>query len=145
MRWLAPDHVFELFAPPVVTTPRSLQYFWRCQIQDLAREVRLLTLTIDVRGMPSQDLGMVTRMLKEVFGSVERVLFVETESNGRIRVLGEEDERVRMAREGASWRDMCRGYFERYNRSHYLMKFDLVGMEGAVLEERMDGRGEFDV
>ncbi|CBX94601.1 hypothetical protein IAQ61_009562 [Plenodomus lingam] len=146
VRWLAPDHVFELFEPPVVTTPQSLQYFWRCQIQDLANEVHLLSLTVDVRNMPVQDLGMVVKILKVVFGTVERVRFVETERNGRVKVLDEEDERVKMAMEGGTWREMCRGYFQRYSRHQYLMRFELVGVDGAVLEERMEERAaEFNV
>ncbi|KAF2856848.1 hypothetical protein T440DRAFT_11239 [Plenodomus tracheiphilus IPT5] len=143
IRWLAPDHVFELFEPPVVTKPLSLQYFWRCQIQDLAQEVHLQTLTVDVRGVPTKDLRMVVRILKAAFGGVERVQFVETETDGRVRVLGEEDERVDMARE-ESWREMCRGYFERYRRYQYLMRFELLGRELEALEERVEGTVGFD-
>lgn len=108
--------------------------------------MHLLSLTVDVRNMPVQDLGMVVKILKVVFGTVERVRFVETERNGRVKVLDEEDERVKMAMEGGTWREMCRGYFQRYSRHQYLMRFELVGVDGAVLEERMEERAaEFNV
>ncbi|KAI8937854.1 hypothetical protein NX059_005543 [Plenodomus lindquistii] len=139
IRWLAPDYVFELFEPPVVTDPRSLQYFWRCQVRDLAKEVHLSTLTIDVRGMAADSLPLVTRCVREIFGSVERVRFVETQSDGKVDVLGDEDERVVLAKRGVGWRVGCKRYFERYRRYQYFMRFELLGSEMEVMERRMVG------
>jgi hypothetical protein len=137
IRWLAPDPVFALFEPPVATSPRALQYFWRCQIQDLAKELDLLTLTLDVENVPEEELPMIVAILKESFGSVEKILFVDGEGK---RVDVHEG-----VKESRSWREMCEGYFERHQMHSYFFKFELLKAVEGVLGERMDGdRGFFD-
>lgn len=138
IRWLAPDHIFELFEPPVVTEPRSLQYFWRCQIQDLAREVRLLTLTLDIRGIPLQDLPMVTRIMRESFGGVDRIHFVETDQLGNVTVIEHSDVRLAQLGEGKTWRELSHSFFEKYRRFQYFTKFSLLNEDMERLEELMN-------
>jgi len=142
IRWLAPDHVFELFEPPVVTNPRSLQYFWRCQIQDLSREVTLLTLTLDVSSIPVQDLAMVTRIMRESFGGVERIRFVETDKSGKVTVLERNDLRLAAVGEGRTWRELSRAFFEKYRRYQYFTKFALFNQDMKQLEKYMDENKE---
>jgi hypothetical protein len=142
IRWLAPDEVFELLEPPVVTNPRSLQYFWRCQIRELAREVDLLCLTVDLRGMPKEDIPMVDRILRSVFGSVKRIKFVETDGFGTSKEVGGEDERIQGLND-TSWRELCRGYFERHRRHHYFFSMDLMRKGEAELERMMDENRAF--
>lgn len=142
IRWLAPDPVFELLEPPVVTTPRSLQFFWRCQIQDLVRDLNLLTLTINLKGVPSEDVPMVIRILKNAFGGLERLLFVETDKYGNSKSV-EFDDRTTELFDKQSWREMCRGYYERHRIHQYYLKWDLLRMETDELEDLMDEDKDF--
>lgn len=138
IRWLAPDPVFELLEPPVVTNPRSLQYFWRCQIQDLAREMNLLTLTLDLKSMPAADVPMVTRILGNAFGSVGRIRFIETDKQGNSEIVGSEDARLDGLKHQQSWRVLCAGYFERHKRHQYFSKWELMNLGGEQLDMLMD-------
>ncbi|CAO2657589.1 Nn.00g037150.m01.CDS01 [Neocucurbitaria sp. VM-36] len=145
IRWLAPDPVFDLLEPPVVTNPPSLQYFWRCQIQDLVRELHLYSLTIDLRCIPSADVPMVAHILRSAFGSVERMLFIETDKRGsttRVEATDERIERIKMAEE-MSWRDMCTGYWERHRQHQYFFKWDLLRATTEEFEKRMEEDKKF--
>ena len=68
LRWLAPDPVFDLFNPPLFST---LQFFWRVQIQELLKEVKLDMLTLVVSEVPRDDIAFVTRLIVQSFGSVK--------------------------------------------------------------------------
>ena len=138
IRWLAPDSVFELLEPPVVTNPRSLQYFWRCQIQDLARELHLLTLTIDVRDIPTADLAMVARILMSSFGSVQRVQFVTTSKSGKTTKVDSGAECLATLKEEQTWRQLCAGYWERHKSHQYYYKFELMQFESEAFDALMD-------
>jgi hypothetical protein len=138
IRWLAPDSVFELLEPPVVTNPRSLQYFWRCQIQDLARELNLFTLTINVKGIPTADLAMVVRILRKAFGSVERVLLVETDKDGKTKKLGTDIECLGKTYDTTTWRALCAGYWARHKTHQYFFKFELMQLNMEDFEALMD-------
>jgi len=132
--------VFELFEPPVATNPRSLQFFWRAQIQDLLQDLRLRELAIDVTGVPVGDLGMVVACLRGAFGGVERVVFVDGGNRVVDGGLVGQGEGVR------SWREMCGGYFERYMNRAYFFRVELLKEGGEGVGRIMDGdRGFFDV
>ncbi|KAJ4373943.1 hypothetical protein N0V83_002682 [Neocucurbitaria cava] len=137
IRWLAPDPVFELLEPPVVTNPPSLQYFWRCQIQDLVRELNLYTLTVDLRCIPPADIPMVVHILRNAFGSVERMVFVETDRRGGTTQVEYDDERLKPAKE-SSWREMCKGYWERHRQHQYFFKWDLLHATTEDFEKRIE-------
>jgi hypothetical protein len=124
IRWLAPDPVYELFEPPVVTSPVNLTYFWRCQIQDLMKELNLLTLTVDIRNVPQTDLPMYFRILSTVFGSVKRIRVVETQSDGSRRLVGTTQDLMMGDLWGASltWRDMSMGYYRHYRNHAFYMR-----------------------
>lgn len=142
VRWLAPDPVFELLEPPVVTSPRSLQFFWRCQIQDLVRDLDLLTLTINLKGVPPEDIPMVIHILKNAFGSLERLLFVDTDKYGNSKKV-EFDDKTKELLGKQSWREMCRGYFERHRIHQYFLKWELLRVESDEFEGLMDDDKEF--
>ncbi|KAF1940508.1 hypothetical protein EJ02DRAFT_314059, partial [Clathrospora elynae] len=136
LRWFAPDPVFDLLQPPVLTNPRALQYFWRCQIRDLAREVNLRCLTIDVKGVPSEDVNMVVRILKNAFGSVEHVRFVETNDDGSAQtVMGIQSEGLGEK----NWRELCTRYFERHRLHQYFSRADLMRVSTGEFQRLMDG------
>lgn len=139
IRWMAPDAVFELFEPPVATNPRSLQYFWRCQIQELAKELYLLTLTIDIRMLPKEDIPMVVAILRYAFGGVEKLLFVDGD-NGRMEVGVESLEGLQGKQ---TWREMCVGYYQRHRTSSYYFKFEMLKGNLEDLEKTMDEDTEF--
>ncbi len=142
IRWLAPDPVFDLLEPPVVTNPRALQYFWRCQIQDLARELHLLSLTIDIAGIPTNDLPMVVCILRKAFGSIEHMRFVDRNKDGVCKEVKLSDETIRTM-EQDSWRDMCSGYLERHRLYHYFYKWDLMSSTAEEYDALMDKDREF--
>ncbi|KAF2463943.1 uncharacterized protein BDR25DRAFT_346955 [Lindgomyces ingoldianus] len=75
IRWFAPDPIFDLFDPPLTLYPRAMQYFWRCQIQDLVRELHLSILSVDISGLHMQDIPFVAQILRKCFGSVETLNF----------------------------------------------------------------------
>ncbi|KAF1841790.1 uncharacterized protein K460DRAFT_344981 [Cucurbitaria berberidis CBS 394.84] len=142
IRWLAPDPVFELLEPPVVTNPPSLQYFWRCQIQDLVRDLHLLTLTVDLEGIPSADIPMVVHILQGVFGSVERMLFVETDKGSNSKKVKLSDETVKMAGR-MSWREMCKAYWEGHRTHQYFFKWDLMRATTEEFDKLMEEDKDF--
>ncbi|KAH7079036.1 hypothetical protein BKA63DRAFT_488716 [Paraphoma chrysanthemicola] len=143
IRWLAPDPVFALFEPPVATNPRSLQYFWRCQIQDLVKDVHLFTLTLNVAQIPREDIPMIVAIMKMAFGSVHRILFVRTDRDGLVSRVALDDEVLREVGKEARWREMCLGYWRRYGRHSYFFKFDLFKAGEKGVDEEMDAMKEF--
>jgi hypothetical protein len=142
IRWLAPTQVHELLEQPILTTPKSMAFFWRCMIQDLAREVHLHTLTIDLRGVESEDVGMVARILKNVFGSVQFVRFVETDNFGAVREIKEGDGRLRGLGE-KSWRELCRVCFVRYRQEVGYFSAETAKKGEEEVEAEMDRDKEF--
>lgn len=142
IRWLAPDPVFDLLEPPVVTNPPSLQYFWRCQIQDLVRDLHLITVTINIKGIPSEDVPMVARILQCAFGSVERTMFVDTDEYGNFKKVDLSDALSKEVEE-LSWKDMCEGYWKRYRQHQYFFKWDLIHATTEDFKKGMDGYQEF--
>lgn len=124
----------------MATNPRSLQYFWRAQIQDLIKDLFLDELTIDMEKVPKEDLAMVVAILKTAFGKVGKVMFVD----GGIRAVRVDDERVTALAGKRTWRDLCLGYFVKYRRYSYYFKLELVESGDEVgLGKDMDQDCEF--
>ncbi|EOA81424.1 hypothetical protein ACJQWK_10654 [Exserohilum turcicum] len=146
VRWLAPDQIFDLLQPPVQKDMGGLPYFWRCQLRALTNEVHLSELIIDVQAIPHTDLAMVVRIMKEAFGGLEKVTFVETCLDGKTKVLGSGDTRLKDVG-NASWRDMTKGYVERYKRQvgwhNYHFGLEVAGMTEEELEKSMDVEKKF--
>jgi hypothetical protein len=140
---MAPDPVFDLLEPPVATNPRSLQYFWRCQIQDLAKEVDILTLTINIKKIPTEDLPIIAAIMKNAFSSVERLRFIEADRDGASTAVPMDDERLKVLKERQTWREMCLGYYRRHRTQSYYFKFELMKGDEQVLEDAMDADKEF--
>jgi hypothetical protein len=148
LRWLAPTPIINLFEPPVPTTPPALALFWRCQIQDLARELRLAVLTLDISDIPAEDLPMIARILKKAFVGVERVRFTKS---GKPMDLS--DATLNTLREKRTWRQECRGLFERqkndpglfsHHRANWLaMSLARYKMTMEGFEREMDSESEF--
>jgi hypothetical protein len=138
IRWLAPDPVHTLFQPPIATNPRALQYFWRCQIQDLVRELHLLSLTIDVRGIPAEDVRMVLCIVRAAFGGIERLRLVETRTDGTVEKIAVDDARMAVWKGRATWRELCAGYFGRNRRKHSHVRFEMTRGTSEDLEALMD-------
>jgi hypothetical protein len=137
IRWLAPDPVFSLFEPPVATNPRSLQYFWRCQIQDLVKDLNLFTLTIDIRHIAVLDIPMIVAILKGAFGSIEHIHFIETDKNGVTTTVDLNDERLGGLTKKHTWKDTCVAYYETHRSHTYFFKFDLLRGQVQDLEASM--------
>ncbi|KAF2681290.1 hypothetical protein K458DRAFT_420791 [Lentithecium fluviatile CBS 122367] len=141
IRWLAADPILELFEPPVITNPPALRYFWRCQIQDLAKEVHLSTLTIDICGVPFPDIAMMVRILRQAFGSIERIRF----KHGSV-IIYKDNPRLAGTTAERTWRQECRGFIERrrHDRSSWPgMSSTVSDMKGEDVEQMMDGNKEF--
>lgn len=124
IRWLAPDKVYRMFEPPVVTSPANLTYFWRCQLRDLMKELSLLTLTIDIRDVPSADVAMLVRILETVLGSVERIRLI----SNHVRAPDNNEEctielptRFRNLPR-STWRQLSLGYYFHYKREKFHMR-----------------------
>lgn len=115
VRWFGPDPVFELFDPPLSLDPPAMQYFWRCQIQDLAKELHLSVLTIDINGIPEQDIPFVARCLRQAFGSVDTVRFITAAGV----IVKAEDNSLRYLKPAKTWGELCRDAFERYRRMQW--------------------------
>ncbi|KAL5119474.1 hypothetical protein ACEQ8H_002539 [Pleosporales sp. CAS-2024a] len=137
IRWLAPDSVFMLFEPPVATNPRSLQYFWRCQIQDLVKDLHLFTLTINIRHIAKSELPMMVAVIQSAFGSIKQLRFVETDSHGTTKPLDLNDERLSGLRRKHTWREMCLDYFQTHRTHSYFFKFELLKAQAEDLEAIM--------
>ncbi|KAF1951736.1 hypothetical protein CC80DRAFT_495889 [Byssothecium circinans] len=140
IRWLAPDPVFELFEPPINTDPPALRYLWRLQIQDLARELHLSTLTLDISSIEAVNVPIVVRILKGAFGSIRFLRFLY---NGHIVRPGHH--RLRKLGTETSWRQMCRDWYERHRQppTRWYMSYERK-MEGVEeLEKAMDKNSAF--
>lgn len=124
MRWTAPDPVYEMLEPPVATHPTALTYFWRCQLQDLMKELNLLTLTIDIGDVPLADVPMFVRILSTAVGSVERIRV--TNSHGRTGLFIEEhvqDLRTHFTDiPKMTWRELCQRYHNDYKHYRWHMR-----------------------
>lgn len=138
LRWLSPDPVFMLFDPPAYTSPHGLQYFWRCQIQDLARELNLHTLTLDLQGVEPHHVQMIVRILRQAFGSVKYVRFIEDGKD-----IGEGHWRLQGLYERKSWREMCREWFEAHRGNGGYMSDDRRWKMREELEKDMDADRDF--
>lgn len=148
VRWLAPDQLFDLLQPPVQKEMGGLPHFWRCQLRALVHELHLTELIIDIQIVPSEDIPMVVRALKDSFGSVEKISFVESHLDGTIKALGSSDVRLQGVGKG-TWRDMTNGYVERYKRQvgwhNYHFALEIASMTKEELDKRMDAdTGFFD-
>ncbi|EUC38756.1 hypothetical protein COCCADRAFT_32124 [Bipolaris zeicola 26-R-13] len=146
VRWLVPDPIFDLLQPPVRKDLGGLPYFWRCQLRTLAKELHLAELIIGIQTMPDADIAMVTRIMKESFGSVEKISFVDDFLDGTTKLLDSADPRLEGVGKG-SWRDMTSGYVERYKRQvgwhNYHFGLEVAGMTEEELDKKMDGECEF--
>ncbi|KAF1974411.1 hypothetical protein BU23DRAFT_461771 [Bimuria novae-zelandiae CBS 107.79] len=138
LRWLSPDPMFMLFDPPAYTSPHGLQYFWRCQIQDLARELHLHTLTLDLSGVPLQHVQMVVRILEQAFGSVK---FVKFQDDGK--PIDEGHWRLEGLKVRKTWRQIAREWFTAYKASQGYMSDARRSKTVAELERDMDAESEF--
>ncbi|KAF2867877.1 hypothetical protein BDV95DRAFT_580814 [Massariosphaeria phaeospora] len=109
IRWFSPDLLFELFDFAVHTTPKGLQYLWRCQLQELARELHLSILKIDVDEIIQQDVPFVLRILRQAFGSVERVKIVGCDEQLARNYVHDSEHKT--------WRELCDQWFKGPRRS----------------------------
>jgi len=145
MRWLSPDELYEILEPPHQNyTQPGLPRFWRCQLRALAKEVHLLELTIDIKGVPRSEIAMMIRIVVAAFGSVERVKIIETSLREPTKVLAKDDERLLTVGK-ETWREMTKGYVERYQKHwHSLhLKKGLGEMSMDELDGLMDKEKEF--
>jgi hypothetical protein len=143
IRWLAHDSIFALLEPPVATNPRSLQYFWRCQIQDLVKDLHLFTLTINIKEIPMADVLMIAAIIKSAFGSVERICFIETDSDGKTCNVDRSDERLRGLMGKSTWKEMCAQYYQNHRINLYYFKSELLKGQAEDLESAMSKEKEF--
>lgn len=138
LRWLAPDPIFELFNLPIPTNPPALRFLWRCQIQDLSRELHLAVLTIDITGTPNVDIPFVVRILSRSFGSVDNIRFkqgTETVEMYSPRLAGLAQRR--------SWKEMCCAWFERNRFNHQALSSETRVKTVEELGREMDRNSAF--
>ncbi|KAF2254502.1 hypothetical protein BU26DRAFT_139524 [Trematosphaeria pertusa] len=133
LRWLAPDPIFELFQPPVPTSPRGLQYLWRCQIQDYARELHLATLTLDIYNTPLQDIPFVVRILLLAFGSIRRIRFTWSGKE-----IDADNAGLAVLKERKSWREMSRRWYVAHRFDRQGLSSGRATASPADLEMAMD-------
>ncbi|KAF2643215.1 hypothetical protein P280DRAFT_467281 [Massarina eburnea CBS 473.64] len=138
IRWLAPDPIFQLFEPPLLTEPLALRFLWRIQIKDLTRELRLSHLTLDITCILPNDVPFVVRILRHAFGSIQflRLLYDGQIIDMKPLQLKELKER--------SWRQMCRAWYERHRASRsWTMAYErkIAGVD--ALEADMDKDAAF--
>jgi hypothetical protein len=143
IRWLAPDPIFALFEPPVITNPRSLQYFWRCQIQDLVKDVELFTLTMNIKQIAPTDLAMIMAIVNISFGSTGRIRFIETDKYGLASTVEMSDKRLAGLNTKHTWRELCVAYYESHRTHSYFYKFDLLRSQVGDLDSVMAQDEEF--
>ncbi|KAH7405872.1 hypothetical protein DE146DRAFT_715050 [Phaeosphaeria sp. MPI-PUGE-AT-0046c] len=143
IRWLAPDPVFSLFEPPVATNPRALQYFWRCQIQELVKDLHLFSLTFNIKQIPKADLPMIVAIMKSAFGSINEVRFIETDAKGVARPVSLDDEKLAGVRRQCTWRDLCMQYYEQHRIHSYFFKFELLKSQAEDVRSLMNNDDKF--
>lgn len=133
IRWLAPDLIWELFEPPVATNPPTLIHFWRCQLQDLLKELNLSTISIDIQDVPPRDVPMVVRILQSVLGSIGRIYVIS--KNSRVEFITRDcSQSVRRQIDNArvctnTWREMSLQYhldykYQRWHMQHMWISKD---------------------
>jgi len=127
----------------VATNPRSLQYFWRCQIQDLVKDLHLFTLTIDIKQIDNGDLPMMIAVMKSAFGNIEKLRFVETDNKGITTPVTLDDERLNGLKKKHTWRQMCLNYYEAHRAHSYFYKFELLKGQVEDLEAVMAKESTF--
>ncbi|KAJ4384061.1 hypothetical protein N0V86_000906 [Didymella sp. IMI 355093] len=142
VRWLAPDSIWELFEPPVVTNPFALTYFWRCQIQDLMKELTLLTLTVDIGDVPLADVPMLVRVFKSAIGSIQHIRIIDNLGSGRQSEVRNQalDKRFPDFQQ-PTWRELALKYHADYKHQRWHMRHKLTQSvldARPVLEEWMD-------
>lgn len=142
VRWLAPDPIWELFEPPVATNPPTLTYFWRCQLQDLMKELDLLTLTVDVRDVPLADVPMLIRILKATVGGIKHIRIID--NRGPFDETKECTQGLRSRfpnMQEPTWRELGLKYYNDYKHQQWHMrhKWAIRGVDlRAPLNEWMD-------
>ena len=125
IRWLAPDPIYELFEPPVATNPANLTYFWRCQLQDLMKELNLLTFTIDTKDVPGRDVPMLVRILGSTIGSVNQIKVINTEFSDvgeLVEVFPKALSPNFKCMPNMTWRESSVAYFEDYRHQKWSMR-----------------------
>ncbi|KAF2797065.1 hypothetical protein K505DRAFT_236293 [Melanomma pulvis-pyrius CBS 109.77] len=138
IRWLAPDPIFELFSPPMVTEPPALQYMWRCQIQELAKELHLSILTIDIQNIPTADIPFVVHTLSQCFGSVEKIRI----TSFGVKV-GMDDDRLSGLKSHNTWAGLCKAAFDKYRRDQWFFGARIKKLSVETLHWEMLSQREF--
>ena len=106
VRWLSPDPVYDLFDPKSHVRPRALQGFWRCTIRDLARDLQLNVLTIDVDDIPPEDMPLVVGSLRHFFGSIACIQY----TRGGVPLCAN-DKALSRLDPTQTWGQICRDVF----------------------------------
>jgi hypothetical protein len=138
IRWLAPDPVFTLFNPPLSTEPPALQYLWRCQIQDLIKQLNLTLLTIDVQSIPIDDIPFVVRTLSECFGGCKKIRI--TSSGVTVKL---DDERLAGLKKRQTWAELCKMAFENHVWEPWYFDKKVRSLSVDVLTWEIKERGPF--
>ncbi|ORX98074.1 hypothetical protein BCR34DRAFT_607053 [Clohesyomyces aquaticus] len=110
LRWYAPDPIFELFD---ITLGDPKQYLWRCQIQDLVRELHLSVLDIDIDYIKPEFIPFVARVLRRAFASVQTLRFTVMGV-----VLRVDDKRLDQVNPEKTWAELCRVISNRYYKGN---------------------------
>ncbi|KAJ4990417.1 hypothetical protein SVAN01_04079 [Stagonosporopsis vannaccii] len=139
IRWMAADPVWELFEPPVATNPPTLMYFWRCQLQDLMKELNLATLTIDIKDVPLADVPMLVRIISTAMGSVKGIHIIDSYIRSD-KSIGEFTQELHLRfphMRHFTWRDMSLQYHNDYKYQRWHMKH-VLGLRDVDLRPILD-------
>ena len=107
------------------------------------KDLNLLTLTINIKHIPTADIPMMVAILKSAFGGVEKMYFVESENDGTSRSVSLEDERLSGLVMKKTWREMCLNYYQSHRLHSYFFKFDLLKVVEDDLHDMMSCDGKF--
>jgi hypothetical protein len=94
-------------------------------------------VTLNIEEIPVADIPMIAAIVKSAFGSVERIRFVETGSDGMICGVDMSDERLEGLRKKTTWKDMCTQYYQNHRVNLYYFKLELLKGQVEDLEGLM--------
>jgi hypothetical protein len=100
-------------------------------------------VTINIKEIPIADIPMIVAVVKSAFGSVDKVQFVETGSDGKSCAVDKSDERLKELMTKTTWREMCTQYFQNHRMNLYYFKLELLKGQVEDLESAMNKEDEF--
>jgi hypothetical protein len=80
---------------------------------------------------------MMVSIMKNAFGSMAKINFIETDKNGVTTPVEMSDERLSGLYGQHTWREMCLNYYQTHRIHSYFFKFELLKGDEQDLEKLM--------